>query len=78
MDIYTTDEQVAAMHAAFDLVKNPENWKYPVDAVIPGDSDTDLIANAVIFFTGSPPTFTHNPDGTLSVFAAGYYSAIGS
>jgi len=69
------------LHRAFDAVANPENWKYPVDARIPAEGvDTNLIADAVAFFTGSHAEIYPDPDetGWLIVDAAGYYACIGS
>lgn len=72
------DAYVEQMRKAFRSVQDKENWKYPVDAVVPGDSDKKLISDALIFFAGSPATFINLPDGTIRVLAAGYYACIGS
>lgn len=73
-----TDEYVEKMREAFRSVQDKENWKYPVDAVVPGDSDTRLISDAVVFFTGSLPELIPLPDGKIRVTAIGYYNAVGS
>lgn len=65
------------MAPAFDLVKDSEHWKNPIDKVIPADSDTNLIHAAVAFYTGSHAEFTPVDDG-LRVTADGYYVAIGA
>lgn len=54
------------------------NWKDPIDATI-DSSDKDIVYEAVIFFTGSVPTFTPIM-GTpyYRVQAVGYYEAVGS
>lgn len=65
------------LNDAFNLVKDRKNWKYPVNALVPRDVDRNLIASAVIFYTGSVPTFTRE-GRKLRVRAAGYYNAIGS
>ena len=70
---YTQDQLMEAMR----LVENKENWKLPVDCVVPADSDRDLIFQAVIYFTGSIPSFTPVKDG-FRVQATGYYAEIGS
>jgi hypothetical protein len=65
------------LEAAFALVRNPENWKLPLDATVPADYDTSLIDAAVGFFTGSPCEFITMTDG-VRVTAAGYYACVGS
>lgn len=64
------------LREAFNLVADPADWKNPVDAVIPGDTDRSLIIDAVIHFTASVPVFETLPDGRLRVAAAGYYLTI--
>jgi hypothetical protein len=66
-----------ALSDAFDTVKDPRNWKYPIDTVTDAGADRDLITHAVIYFTGSVPVFLTEPDG-LRVVADGYYAEIGS
>ncbi len=75
----------AELSKAFDQVKNPTNWKMPVDARIPLVSDFDLllVREAVIFFTGSVPEITPvllcKPRAMVyRVTAAGYYVAVGA
>jgi hypothetical protein len=70
-----TREQLSA---AFNLVKNPENWKLPVDAVISAGVSTDLVSSAIAFFAGCPAEFQPAPEGGFRVTAAGYYACIGS
>jgi hypothetical protein len=68
------------LHAAFDLVKDKENWKMPIDgAVIPEDQE-DVVTAALIFFAGSPAQFEpiRERPGFLRVYAAGYYACIGA
>lgn len=72
---YTRDE----LSEAFDQVKNPGDWKLPIDATVPADADRDCISAAVAFFTGSPAAFAAGPRaGRWRVTAAGYYACIGS
>lgn len=81
-----TDERVKELHVAFDRVKNPENWKLPVNAVVDLDTTTADgvklqadISEAVTFFTGSTATFTKaRGKNKVRVRAAGYYRAIGA
>jgi len=70
---------------AFRRVEDRAHWKNPVNAVVDvaNDYDRALLHEAIVFFTGSLPTFTVVPGGTLPgcryrVTAAGYYAAIGA
>lgn len=69
---------------AFDKVSNKEHWKLPINAVLPewfSVAETELITAAVIFYTGSVPTFEReykNGAGSTKVQAAGYYAAVGA
>jgi hypothetical protein len=71
---YTHDQ----LHAAFNLVKPPGNWKMPVDATVPEGTDLEAVTEALLHFTGSPATFITNLDGSVHVLAAGYYACIGA
>lgn len=68
-----TDEDLGA---AFDSVKNSKNWKNPINRLISNDADRELIARAIIYFTGSRPEFIEQ-NGKTRVIASGYYNAIG-
>lgn len=76
---------------AFDLVRHPENWKRTIDCRVQlTDEQVCLIQDAVIYFTGSVPTFTpvsHStvqfnnagvPERLYHVKADGYYLTCGS
>ncbi len=63
---------------AFELVKPAENWKMPVDAMVPAGTSRLLVTSAIIFFTGSIPSYRAQPDGSLIVVADGYYRAVGA
>ncbi len=71
---YTLDQ----LSEAFDTVKNPENWKYPIDAVVPKDANLDLIGRAVTWFAGCIIEYGTLPDGRIRVYADGYYNSVGS
>lgn len=68
---------------AFDRVANKDDWKKPVDAVIEIDEGGAgafhaLLEQAVIFYTGTRPTFNilkRKPNGVVEyrVVARGYY-----
>ena len=70
---YTDDE----LRVAFALVKNRENWKLPVDAIVPVDTDLRVVDAAVCYFTGGGIDQQPVRDG-WRVTAAGYYACIGS
>lgn len=77
----TYEAITARLFPAFELVRPPENWKFPINAVVkvPSPELLATIREAVIFYTGSVPTFIPIP-GTedVQVRAAGYYVAIGA
>ena len=59
--------------AAFDLVKNADHWKNPIDAVIDRSSQ-DVVAVAIAWYTATPAEFedTDEPD-KVRVTAVGYF-----
>lgn len=59
---------------AFDIVKNAEHWKNPIDAVVPRDM-TDVLGRAIPWFTGTEASFsdTAKPD-EVRVTAMGYWA----
>jgi hypothetical protein len=69
---------------AFDYVANRDNWKLPIDATVDlGPASMAMVREAVIFFTGSVPSFTAvGPEvdrcARFRVRAAGYYAAVGA
>lgn len=73
--------EIEELSAAFDLVKNPENWKLHIDTVIPVDMDpaemARVIGTAITWYTGSVADIWREADG-LHVQAAGYDVDIGS
>ena len=70
---YTQEE----LRQAFDKIKTSGNWKEPIRATIPAE-DYELAAAAVAYFTGSNLEITTNKNNQYTVYAAGYYAAIGS
>lgn len=69
------------LSAAFDLVKDKGNWKNPIDALVDPGADLKAIAEATIFFAGSPADFVTVKRGGVEkvrVRAAGYYACIGA
>lgn len=76
---------------AFDKVKPAKHWKYPIDAevVIENDGEMAMIAEAVVFFTGSVAEFIpirvarpiKDKDAGAMLYrvrAAGYFAVIGA
>jgi hypothetical protein len=61
----------------FKLVQPKDNWKMPIDAVVPRGTKLAMLKEAVIFFTGSSPTIKQVRGG-FRVTAAGYYAAVGA
>lgn len=61
---------------AFTMVANKDNWKEPIHATINAE-DKAIVERAIIDATASDPTFDENTDGTLRVFADGYYIGTG-
>jgi len=61
------------------LTEGMENWKMPIDTVIP-IRDLDVYRDACEFFTGSKLYVVKQVDnyGNMRVKADGYYVAIGS
>jgi hypothetical protein len=66
------------LEAAFDLVKNPRNWKLPINATVPKDTDLRAVSAAVAHFTGGGCEMTEQDDGTVRVTGDGYYVHIGA
>ncbi len=60
--------------SAFNMVQNRQDWKGPIDASIDADLcevSEEVISDAVVFFTATVPTITHE-NGKLIVKAIGY------
>jgi hypothetical protein len=72
-----TQEQ---LDAAFKRVQNTKNWKNRINRIVTvaDDADRDVIAQAVIHFTGSVADFVEVGPNKYRVIAAGYYAAIGA
>lgn len=76
---------IRELHAAFDRVKNPENWKYPINAEITTASEEEAsrreivaIREAVAFMAGCLPEIRHLGNFRFRVTAVGYYNAVGA
>lgn len=68
------------LRKAFERVENKANWKMPIDATIDITSPREglLIAEAVVFYTGSRATFIPQGGSRYKVLAIGYYAAVGA
>ena len=63
----------------FDLVKDRENWKNPIQTtIVMADNEIPALSDAIIYFTGSVPMMTKLDGGRWLVRADGYYVAIGA
>lgn len=70
---------------AFDRVADKSNWKKPIDATVNlTDSEREIVAKAVTFFTGNVAKFEKvrakgsQPFAGYRVTAPGYYRMIGA
>jgi hypothetical protein len=68
-----TGYRMDQLATAFDRVRDPRDWKAPIEAMIPV-SDRGVVEKAVLWFTNTVPTFAAaeaTPD-RLVVRAPGY------
>ncbi len=76
------DFTLLELHEAFDLVKNQDNWKDPINATIKGrlsERTIGAIGAATIFFAGSPAeTWYDERRKATRIKADGYYVRIGA
>lgn len=62
----------------FGMIQNPDNWKYPIHAVIPANM-FEQFNRACIYHTAGGLTITNTLDeGMIEVKANGYYVDCGS
>jgi hypothetical protein len=68
-----TGYRMDQLASAFDRVRDPRDWKAPIESVIPS-SERRLVEQAVLWFTNTAPTFdaAGDRDDRLVVRAAGY------
>jgi hypothetical protein len=59
------------LEKAFDLVKDPKDWRNPIQACIEIDQK-EAVEAAIIHFTATTPTFTRVNSSHLIVKADGY------
>ncbi len=68
-----TGYELDALAGAFDRVRNPRDWKAPIETVISA-SERHLVEQAILWFTDTVPVFAPiagSPD-RLAVSALGY------
>ena len=61
----------AALHDAFELVRDPADWKAPINATILLDN-VSVVDCAISFFTATEPIFISAQNGLVRVEADGY------
>jgi hypothetical protein len=65
------------LHESFNLVTaDMEDWKMPIDVVLPAGTDTRLVDYAITYFTGSVATIIHEESGNVRIAAEGYYMSM--
>ena len=79
MNIVTDYQCSQAEHRPwFELIQNKENWKLPIEAVIPSRYFTQF-DRAARFFTGGGLVVEHtHKNGLITVRGKGYYHYIGA
>jgi hypothetical protein len=71
-DIKRSDPAYAdLLRTAFALVQNPEDWKAPIDCIVPAEAAA-FIYDAIVFVTGTVPYSTVGSDGRYHMKAIGY------
>lgn len=65
------------LEAAFAMVQPADNWKNPIDAIVPDGADLALIEFAIGFFAGGGAVIRPVAGG-FRVQAPGYYVMIGA
>jgi hypothetical protein len=74
---YTYEPTQKLLSAAFDMVRNPEHWKNPVDGMVRWEH-ANVVMEAVVYFTGTPAECkrVRGPDGQdlAHITAPGYYA----
>lgn len=72
LQITVTDQQAAEIYrAAFDQVCNPDDWKAPIDCIVPWGL-ANLYMNAIEFMTGVTPQFERLENGSTRLTCIGY------
>ena len=61
----------ALLYFAFGQIQNPDDWKAPIDCIVPMES-ASLVYYAIVHFTGMAPTSTRLSDGRFHMTCVGY------
>lgn len=71
MSMTQTEDRVGLLQDIFRRIQNPADWRAPIKAVCE-ESERDLVAEAITFFTATEARFSPAENGTLWVNADGY------
>lgn len=77
---FATDERIDVLREKFDtLTEGMDNWKMPIDTVIPINELNDM-RDACAWFTGSELYVVEQVENKpmFRVYAEGYYNAVGA
>lgn len=69
--IVTRHQEAELYRAAFNQVCDPEDWKAPIDCIVPWGL-ANLYMNAIEFMTGVTPTFERLNNGDTRLKCCGY------
>ena len=67
----TFGHDVKDLERAFDMVKDKNDWKAPVDAWI-RKRDKSIVADAIVFYTGCMPAVVETTETYCRIVADGY------
>jgi hypothetical protein len=65
------EKHVELLRLAFNAVCNPNDWKAPVDAIVPFEA-ASMYYDAIVFVTGTTPKSERTVDGNMRLMAIGY------
>lgn len=68
---------ILELDMAFELVKEPGNWKYPIAALVPAKF-ADACVAAIDFYAGGGAVVSQQMNGQVRITAPGYYEMIGA
>lgn len=64
-------KRMELLQAAFALICNPDDWKAPIDCIVPF-SDASFFYDAIVSITGTVPNSERQPDGSFRLTSVGY------
>lgn len=74
-DLLSNNLRAELMHAAFDYVKNRDDWKAPINKVFLRGVcpfSNEVLAAAVLYMTATEASVSEDGNGFVTVKAAGY------